>query len=297
MIQVEANRQVVQHLEGGVGQINVKDGDKVDAADILLRFDDSRLKSELAIIESQYFELLARKALFEAERDDRDTLQNTAELIAQSKINANIRALMDRQTNFFMARRISLANQKEQLAEQKIQLGRQVEGVDAQITANKTQLSLIKEELVAAQELFEKGLAVASRALALRREEARIAGEIGRLISDHGRLKAGINKTDIQLTQLDTQRRETAIESLRDIIYRILELSERGASLLQTLSLLDVRAPMAGLVYGNQIFALQSVVQAAEPMMYIIPNDLPLVVQGKWMLCILIRFISAKMPL
>lgn len=282
MIQVEANRQVVQHLEGGVvGQINVKDGDKVDAGDILLRFDDSRLKSELAIIESQYFELLARKALFEAERDDRDTLQNTAELIAQSKINTDIRALMDGQTNFFMARRISLANQKEQLAEQKIQLGRQVEGVDAQITANKTQLSLIKEELVAAQELFEKGLAVASRALALRREEARIAGEIGRLISDHGRLKAGINETDIQLTQLDIQRREIAIESLRDIIYRILELSERRASLLQTLSHLDVRAPMAGLVYGNQIFALQSVVQAAEPMMYIIPNDLPLVVQAQ----------------
>ena len=70
MIQVEANRQVVQHLTGGVvGKINVTDGDIVKAGDILLRFDDSQLKSELSIIESQYFELLARKALFEAERD------------------------------------------------------------------------------------------------------------------------------------------------------------------------------------------------------------------------------------
>jgi len=71
MIQVETNRQVIQHPDGGVvGQINVRDGDVVKAGDILLKFDDSRLRSELAIIESQYFELLARKALFEAERDD-----------------------------------------------------------------------------------------------------------------------------------------------------------------------------------------------------------------------------------
>lgn len=279
MIQVEANRQVIQHPDGGVvGQINVRDGDVVAAGDILLKFDDSRLKSELAIIESQYFELLARKALFEAERDDQSDLTYNAELIAQSKIDVNIQALMSGQANFFNARRVSLSNQQEQLAEQKNQLGRQVEGVEAQIAANRSQLLLLKEELIAAQSLLDKGLAQASRVLALRREEARIAGQIGSLTADLGRLKAAINGINIQVVQLDTHRRENSIENLRDIGFRTLELSERRSAILQTLSHLDVRAPMAGTVYGNQIFALQSVVQSAQPMMYIIPKDLPLIV-------------------
>lgn len=282
MIQVEANRQVIQHPTGGVvGQINVSDGDVVQAGDVLLRFDDSRVKSELAIVESQYFELLARKTLFEAERDDKDTLVYDGELVSQSADNKDIRALMDGQTNFFKARRNSLQKQKEQLAEQTVQIGSQIEGVEAQLTANRTQLSLIKEEATDTQSLLDKGLAQASRVLALRREEARIAGQIGSLTSDLGRLKAAINGINIQLVQLDTVRREKSIERLRDIGYRTLELSERRAAILQILSRLDVRAPMTGIVYGNQIFALQSVVQPAQPMMFIIPKDLPLVVQAQ----------------
>ncbi len=282
MIQVEANRQVVQHLTGGVvGEINVSDGDVVNAGDVLLRFDDSQLKSELAIIESQYFELLARKALFDAERDDSTALTYDRELIAQSKHDDDILALMTGQADFFTARRVSLENQREQLAEQKIQLGRQIEGVEAQKAAFQSQLELLEEELKNAQSLLDKGLAQASRVLALKREKARIEGQVGSLVADLGRLSAGINGINIQLVQLDTGRREKSIESLRDIGYRKLELSERRASILQTLSRLDVRAPMTGTVYGNQIFALQSVVQPAQAMMYIIPNDLPLVVQAQ----------------
>lgn len=281
-IQVEANRQVIQHPQGGVvGLINVVDGDIVQAGDILLRFDDSQLKSELAIVESQYFELLARKALFEAERDNQPVLTYDVELITQSQKDANIHALMNGQLNLFNARRVSLVNQQEQLAEQKIQLGRQIEGVEAQITANQSQISLLEQELKDAQSLLDKGLIQASRVLALRREQARIAGQIGSLIADLGRLKAGINGVNIQLVQLDTTRREKSIENLRDIGYRTLELSEKRAAILQRLSRLDVRAPMTGTVYGNQVFALQSVIQAAQPMMYIIPNDLPLVIQAQ----------------
>lgn len=281
-IQVESNRQVIQHPNGGVvGQINVRDGDVVKAGDILLKFDDSRLKSELTIIESQYYELLARQALYRAERDNSANLVYDAELITRSNTDKNTRALIDGQVSFFTARHVSQEQQKKQLSEQKSQLARQIEGVQAQIKANETQLSLLKEELLSAQALLDKGLAQASRVLALRREDARIAGQVGSLTADLGRLNAGINGINIQLVQLDTARREKAIENLRDVNFRIIELTERRAAILQTLSRLDVRAPMAGTVYGNQIFALQSVVQPAQPMMYIIPNNLPLVVQAQ----------------
>lgn len=281
-IQVEANRQVIQHPTGGVvGEIFVSEGDVVKAGDIVVRFDSSDLKSELAIIESQYFELLARKALFQAERDDVPELTYDDELIIEAKQNSDIHSLMDGQSDFFAARRASLEKQKEQLAEQTIQLNNQVTGVEAQNIANQSQLMLLEEELTDTQSLLDKGLAQASRVLALRREKARIEGQIGNLTSELGRLKAAINGINIQLLQLDIERRTSAIENLRDIGYRTLELAERRIAIKQTLFRLEVRAPMSGIVHDNQIFALQSVVQAAEPMMYIIPSDLPLVVQAQ----------------
>ena len=61
-VEVEQNRQVVQHPDGGVvSEILVNEGDTVTAGDVLIRLDPINLKSELAIVESQLFELTARR--------------------------------------------------------------------------------------------------------------------------------------------------------------------------------------------------------------------------------------------
>ena len=59
MIEVQSNRQVVEHPDGGVvGEIFVRDGDVVAEGDMLLRLDDTFLSSEQKIVEAQLFELL-----------------------------------------------------------------------------------------------------------------------------------------------------------------------------------------------------------------------------------------------
>ena len=61
-LQVESERQVIQHIDGGiVGELPVNDGDFVTAGDIVMRLDDTDLRSELNIIEGQYYELMARR--------------------------------------------------------------------------------------------------------------------------------------------------------------------------------------------------------------------------------------------
>ncbi|NOR60951.1 MAG: hypothetical protein GQ535_00460 [Rhodobacteraceae bacterium] len=55
VVEVASTRQIVQHGEGGVlAEILVADGA------VLLRLDGTLLRSELAIVEGQLFELLAR---------------------------------------------------------------------------------------------------------------------------------------------------------------------------------------------------------------------------------------------
>lgn len=282
MIQVESNRQVVQHPQGGVvGEILAKDGDQVAAGDVVVRLDDTLLRSELAIIEGQLFEIMARKSRLQAERDGLDDLVVPPGLSGEMQNNISIAELIAGQRRLFEARRESLQRESDQIAEQITQAQNQIEGAQAQLTALGTQEVLIGSELADSQSLLEKGLTQASRVSALQREQARLLGEIGNLNATIAQLRGQIAALDIQRLKLTTLRREEAIGTLRDLQYREIELAERRLSTRETLARMDIRSPVPGLVYDSQVFALQAVISPAEPIMYVIPQDQPLVVSAR----------------
>ena len=73
-IVVESNVKKVQHPTGGVvGEILVKEGDEVEAGQIVLRLDDTVTKATLGVVRSQLDELMAREARLLAERDDAES--------------------------------------------------------------------------------------------------------------------------------------------------------------------------------------------------------------------------------
>lgn len=279
-IVVEHNRQVVQHPEGGViGTIAARDGDRVNPGDVLLRLDDTLLRSELAVAELQLVELGARRARLTAERDDADQVTFPDRLY---RLSADAAATqITGQNKLFHARRASLEKEKSQLGERIKQTGNQVDGAQAQLTALLTQAGLVELELTDQTALLEKGLVQAQRVSATRREAARLAGEIGKLRAEIAQFKGQIAAFRIEGLKLDSQRREAAIKELRDIQFRELELSEKRRGLLARRSRLDIRAPVGGIVYGSTVFAHQAVVQPAEALMYVVPQDAPLLVSAR----------------
>lgn len=282
MIEVENNRQVVQHPEGGVvGEILAKNGNTVEAGDILIRFDDTLQRSRLAIVEGQLFEIFAREARLEAERDENDEIVFSPKLQELAKIRPSVVEQLDGQTRLFGARQETLAKETAQLVEQVAQIGNQIEGTEAQLTALAEQRDLNAKELAEQEGLLKSGLVQSTRVTSLLREEARLSGEIGRLKSQIAQLRGEIAGLEIEKLKLGAARREEAIVTLRDLENREIELSEQQLSLNETLSRLDVRAPVSGVIYRSIVFARRSVVQPAAPMMYIIPQDQPLVVVAR----------------
>ena len=281
-IEVDQNRQVVQHPDGGVVEaILIEEGDTVAAGEVLLRLDPTDLRSELSIVESQLFELIARRGRLEAERDGRDTISFDPLLSETARDQTDIKDLMAGQQRLFEARRASVDQAIGQLRKQQDQITDQITGITAQQRSMDEQLALIERELKDQQSLFDRGLAQVSRVLSLQREAARMSGTVGELAANEAQARGRITEIDIEILNLQSQRREEAITQLRDIQSRELELRERRRALLERMARLDIRAPVPGIVYDLRVFARRAVIRPADPVLYIIPQNRPLVINAR----------------
>jgi hypothetical protein len=70
IVVVDSSDKKVQHPTGGVvAEIRMRDGDKVNAGDLVMRLDDTITRANLGVITSQLDELAVRQARLKAERD------------------------------------------------------------------------------------------------------------------------------------------------------------------------------------------------------------------------------------
>jgi len=281
-LEVDQNRQIVQHLDGGVvSEILVQEGDTVKVGQPLIRLDSTLLRSQQVIVEGQLFELMARRGRLEAERDSAETITFDPELLDIAAQQAEVADLLDGQQRLFLARSESVARETEQLEKRRGQIRSQIGGIKAQQGSLARQLELINQELESQQTLLDRGLAQASRVLNLQRNVANLEGSIGELAANEAQAEGRITEIDIEVLKLGSRRREDAITRLRDLQYRELELAEQRRSLQQRLERLDITAPVSGIVYGMQVHTPRSVIRPADPVLYLVPQDRPLVIAAR----------------
>ena len=282
LIEVEQNRQIVQHPDGGVVvEIAVTEAQTVKAGDLLVRLDGSLLQSELAIVEGQLFETMARRARLEAERDDAEAPVLAGELAGLATTRPDVADQIEGQRRLFLARRETLAKQTEQLERRRDQIAAQVIGIDAQKSAQTEQIALIGRELADQQSLLDKGLAQSSRVLDLEREQSRLKGGLGELIANRAQAEGRATEVELEILRFAALRREEANTQLRDLGPQALELAERRRALTERIARLEIRAPVSGIVLGLQVTTPRSVIRPADPVAYIIPQDRPLVIMAQ----------------
>ncbi|AHD01842.1 HlyD family type I secretion periplasmic adaptor subunit [Leisingera methylohalidivorans] len=281
-IEVDRNRQIVQHLDGGiVAEILVEEGDTVAEGDTLIRLDANELTSQLVITEGQLFELMARRGRLEAERDTAAAIRFEPELLEAAERLPDVSDLVQGQRRLFEARNDTTAREIEQLEKRRTQIQEQIRGVKAQQTSMNVQLELIGEELENQQSLLDRGLAQAATVLNLRRTQADLQGRLGELVASEAQSEGRITEIDIEILKLATSRREEAISRLRDLRYQELELAENRRSLQGRLARLEITAPVSGIVYGLQVQTPRSVIRPADPVLYLVPQDRPLVIAAQ----------------
>ncbi|MEL6807901.1 MAG: HlyD family type I secretion periplasmic adaptor subunit [Pseudomonadota bacterium] len=281
-IEVDQNRQVVQHPTGGVvTEIAVSEGDSVNAGDVLIQLDVQQMQTRLAIVESQLFELMARRGRLAAERDGMAAPTFDPDLLDHARTRPDVAELVNGQRNLFLARTETVKRQIDQLERRVEQTQNQIVGIAAQETSLSRQLGLIEQELQGQQSLLDRGLTQASGVLALQREAASLDGRLGELAASKAQSEQRVTEIEIEVLRLTSSRREEAIARLRDLRTRELELAEERLALLSEIDLMQVRAPLSGIVYNMRVQAVRSVVRPADPVLFLIPQDRPLVIAAR----------------
>jgi HlyD family secretion protein len=122
---------------------------------------------------------------------------------------------------------------------------------------------------------------IAPRVLALEREGARLDGLLGETTASEAQAETQLSQIDLSRLEKSATYREQAETELRDLGYRELELAERRRALTEQIARLEIRAPVSGIVQELQVTTPRSVIRPADPIMFIIPQDRPLVVAAR----------------
>ena len=281
-VEVETRDQTVEHIDGGtVGAILVRDGDRVEAGAVLLRLDDSQLRSEAALLEAQAIDLAARRNRLEAEFRDASEIGWDPKLARRAENDAAVGEILDGQQRLFEARRSLWAGQTAQLRERIGQTRKQIAGLEAQGKAVARQGTFLTRELEAHRSLYKDRMTPLHTLLELEREAARLEGEAGEIAARIAAARGRIAEIEIQILQVGTQRIEIAQDRARGVRAEENQVLERLANVGVRLGRMEVRAPVAGEVYGMTVFALGEVVRPGEPILKIVPEGSELVVMAR----------------
>jgi len=281
VIKVGSEKKQVQHLEGGIVKtLNIKEGDTVQAGDILLTLDETFAGSEHAVLSNQLEEFRIREALLNAQRDEAEQL-DLSDLLNRFQHNAWLVSQAKSALTLFELSRSALDSQLATLGSQIQQLQQRIEGYGQEIDAKRDQVSYIEEELKAWDDLIKRQYANKLRFLELKRELSETNGDIVKLESQQRDARARIEEIQFEKQNIRQSYRETAANELAEVQLKIKDLSKRIDSAENVLGRVAIRAPVSGRVVGLSVYTVGAVIQPGETIMEIVPQEDELVIGAK----------------
>ncbi|MBZ9850002.1 HlyD family type I secretion periplasmic adaptor subunit [Mesorhizobium sp. CA14] len=277
---VESNTKKVQHQAGGtISGIFAQDGDHVRAGDVLVRLDDTLASTNLQIISEDFDRATARLARLEAERQGLTTMQLPAALQAEMN-KPSVVALVNGERALLETRASELAGQKTLLRSQTEQIQRQLEGLKAQQAAMDESAALLGRDLTDVDALYSKKLVSKERLSNVRLDATRAKGESGRLAAAVAEAQVKITETELQVLQLDEQRRSEVTKELRETEAKRTELAERKIVAQDELTKTEIRASQSGTIQQSTVHTIGGVIAPGELLMTIVPDTDDLVVDA-----------------
>ncbi len=278
---IDESVKKIQHLQGGiVSKLLVREGQHVQAGQILLQLDSATVKANLGIVESTLAQLYVRRSRLQAESVGADSFSTDDLTRSGLRVSEKMR-FVEGEMELFAARRSAMLGMKKQLEEQIAQISAEVTGHQMQLSSINSAAVLVAQEEDAAESLYRKKLITLQRFNALKRQSIQLEGDKGERTAAMAQAETKIAQTSLQILQLDEDRRKENSTELTDVDAKIAEMEERRTAGTDQLNRLDIRAPVAGQIYQLDVHTVGGVVAPGEQLMLLAPDQQSLTVDTK----------------
>jgi HlyD family secretion protein len=283
VVVVDSSVKKVQHPTGGVvGELRVREGDRVKAGDILVRLDETQTRANATIITKSFDELLARQSRLETERDNGDQIVFPKILLERARDpDSEAARAIAAERSLFDLRRQSRGGQKAQLKERTAQLQEEIKGYVGQAAAKEKEVTFVHQELEGVRTLWQKNLVPITRLTALERDTARLEGERSQLSGMTAQARGKIAEIELQIIQVDQDLRTEVGKDLIEARSKISEVAERKTAAVDQLDRIDIRAPQSGRIHQLTVHTVGGVIAPGEQIMLIVPDSDALAVEVK----------------
>ena len=280
-VMVSGHRKVVQHPSGGiVERIDVRDGDKVAAGQVLIRLKETPLLGQAQSLRSQFYGSLASEARLNAERDGVASVSFPTELTALAS-EPEVASNLALQRQLFDSRRQALLLDQQGIDESIAGAEAQLRGVRDSQASKVLQRTALTEQLLGLRELAREGYIPRNRLLDSERVYAQVLGSISEDYGRIGQLQRQVLEMRLKIRQLAEEYQKEVRTQLADTRIRTEDLRNRLASAEFELANSQLRAPVAGIVVGLDVFTEGGVIKPGQALMEIVPQGEPLLVEAR----------------
>lgn len=267
--------QVMQAVDGGVvSEINVQEGQVVEAGQQLLKIDPTRFVSSLGENRAQYLAVLAKAARLKA-------IAEGSSFVVPDEVAREAPDLAEQERSLYMSRRSELDAQVGIARQQLAQRTQELNEVKSRRDQAAQAYDLTARELAVTKPLAGSGAVSEVELLRLERDVGRFRGERDQAAAQIIRIQSAINEAQRKIQEVDLIFRNQARTELADTMAKINSLSEGSAALSDRVKHSSVKSPVRGTVKRLLVNTVGGVVQPGADIIEVVPLEDVLLLEAR----------------
>ncbi len=268
--------QAMQTIDAGiVDEILVKEGDQVEAGQILARLSDIEASSDLGANRARYLGLLASITRLQAEAEGK------SEVVFPAEVEKEAPNSVTEELNSFRANQRQRDGQKKVLQEQLTQREQEVDEINSRIGDLRGVIGMQRDEKNMIAPLVAKGSAPKLELLQLERAIKEKTSELNGLQASLPRSKTAVDEAKARLADLESTMKAEAQKELSTKLTEMNEIRERLTALKERKTRKEIRSPVSGTIQDITVKTLGGVVKPGEDFIKIVPKDDQLIVEAR----------------
>ncbi len=268
--------KVVQHLEGGiVAAIMVREGQRVERGQVLMRIDstvsDSQFREKLA----KYYSLRAAAARLRAEAEGHKriafpprVLQNAAREAAE-------------QRRLFTSRQVRHKSEVNVLTQQVSQRRQQYAEARSKVSTLTRRVASLRQELRETEGDYKNGAVSRSELEQIRRETNKASGQLRTETIAVRRSQSALREVQAKVRDKKAAFLADVRKDLSLILSQIAALEPSIGASQERVRRTDLRAPVRGIIKQIGVSTIGGVVKPGQALIEIVPVDDTLMVEAK----------------